>query len=275
MMLTLATLLAVQAAPAPVAPPAPVLVEQRAPTRFDACLATAEADPQAGLDFANTWLTEGRSSEARQCLGMAHYYAGDFGTATTILVETAEAADAASHARRGDIWALAGLAATSADEAAAARGYFTRAIDSGTLSNFALGATLGRRAMVAVVQGDVPAARADLDRALLASPDNGGIWMLSATLARRMRDFARAQNDIQQAAALSPRDPQIALEAGNIAYMVDNLPAARRSWESVLAISNSGPVANMARRRLADLAEEEGSAAAAATPSPSPPPPPQ
>jgi tetratricopeptide (TPR) repeat protein len=248
-----------QAAPATPPPPAPVtpaIASRLDPSRLDQCIETAQNDPETGIATANSWLAEAPGLEPRQCLGAAFYFAERFPAALSILIETASAADGARSPRRGEIWGLAGLAALGAGDAAAARDHFTRAIEAGTLANTALGGTLAQRARAAVMAGDLAAARADLDRAVVAAPQNGSIWLLSATLARRMADGPRAQADVQQAAALSPRDPAVALEAGNIAYLADNFAAARRSWESAIAIAPQSAIAASARRRIADMETE-------------------
>lgn len=242
-------LLALQAAPV-TPPPA---VRAAPPDRLETCMQMAEADPEAGIATANAWLAEAPGIEPRQCLGAAFYFAERFPAALALLTEVGGTAEADRSPRRGEIWGLAGLAALASGEPADARAHFTRAIDAGTLANIALGSTLAQRARTAVALGDLAGARADLDRAVAAAPQDGAIWLLSATLARRMADGPRAQADIQQAAALSPRDPAVALEAGNIAYLADNFAAARRSWESAIAIAPQSAVAVSARRRIADM----------------------
>lgn len=262
MMLTLAALALAQAE-APVAPP-PSPALPAPPNRLEHCIRTAQQDPDAGIAMANAWLAEAPGIDPRHCLGAAFYFAERFPAALAILVETGAAADTARAPSRGEIWGMAGLAALANGDAAMAHAHFTRAIDAGTLSAIGLGSTLAQRARASVGLGNLTAARADLDRAVVEAPQNGGIWLLSATLARRMADGPRAQADIQQAAALSPRDPAVALEAGNIAYLADNFAAARRSWESAIAIDPQGPVAVSARRRIADMDAEL--AAAGTTP---------
>lgn len=254
----IALLQAAPASPPPTVPNAPV-----APGRLDQCVEAAQNDPETGIAAANAWLAEASNLEARQCLGAAFYFAERFPAALAILLETASAADTQRSPRRGEVWGLAGLAALADGDAATARTHFTRAIEAGTLADVARGGTLAQRARAAVALGDLAGARADLDLAIAAAPQNGGIWLLSATLARRMADGPRAQADIQQAAALSPRDPAVALEAGNIAYLADNFAAARRSWQSAIAIAPQSAVAVSARRRIADMDAEQAAEPAA------------
>jgi tetratricopeptide (TPR) repeat protein len=227
----------------------------------------ANPDAAANIEAANAWMAEGGGLAARECLGLAFLQAGQDQAALTTFLDAANAADTARSPRAGALWSFAGTAALMGENIPTARDYLNRAIASGQMSNGELSAAHATRSRVRLALNDSTGARQDMDAATRLSPEDGNIWLLSATLARRSRDFARAQADIQQAAALSPRNPAVALEAGNIAWMLDNGAAARRSWESVLAITNTGAVADVARRRLADLAEEER---AAATPPPAP-----
>lgn len=224
--------------------------------RLVTCRATAAEDADAGIMAANSWLQEGGGLLAKTCLGTAFALAGQFGPALSTFTEAAGEADAAGDPRGGQLWAQAGNAALASGDAATARRYLDTAIGSGRLAGPQLGVIHADRARALVGLGDPAAARADLDLATRLAPQDGTVWLLSATLARRMRDYARAQNDIQQAATLTPRDPAIALEAGNIAYMVDNLAAARLSWQSAIAIDPTSAAAAAARAQLRDADDE-------------------
>lgn len=240
--------------------------------RLVACRATAAADADAGIMAANSWLQEGGGLLAKTCLGTAFALAGQFGPALSSFIEAAGEADLAGDPRGGQLWAQAGNAALANGDAATARRYLDTAIASGRLAGASLGVVHADRARALVGLGDAPAARLDLDRATSLAPQDGTVWLLSATLARRMRDYARAQTDIQQAAAVAPREPAVALEAGNIAYMVDNLVVARRSWESAIAIDPTSAAAAAARAQLRDADEELTSPPRVERPVPAAPP---
>src|SRR3546814_3090904 len=64
-------------------------------------------------------------------------------------------------------------------------------------------------------------------------------WLLSATLARRQNDIARAALHIAEAEKRAPGDPNIALEAGNIAGLQGRLAEAREKWSA--AAKGDGP----------------------------------
>lgn len=270
----LAILLAAQAAQPAQPAPAPETTFDPLPTargatlaeeaRLTVCRTTAAQDAEAGIAAANQWLSEGGGLLARQCLGIAMAAAGRFDAALATFDAAAREAQQSGSLRRAFIEAQLGNTALAAGDPARARTALSSALALGTLPPVEQGLAHADRARAQVALGDAAAARADLDAATRQAPQDGGVWLLSATLARRMRDFARAQNDIQQAAALSPTDPAVALEAGNIAWMVDRPDAARRSWQSAIAIAPASAAAQAARAQLRELEAEAAS----------PPPPP-
>ena len=107
------------------------------------------------------------------------------------------------------------------------------------------------RALVALKREDDAAAALVEARTLAA--DNGLAWLLSATLSRRQGKLAAAQAQIATAAGLSPRDPEIGLEAGVIAMLAGNEAAARKSWQSAIDAAPSSEAAATARGYLAQL----------------------
>jgi tetratricopeptide (TPR) repeat protein len=251
--LALLPLLALQTAPAtPTVPPALSPTQQR----LAQCIQTSSQDPQAAIELANAWIAEGGGRPARHCLGIGFFDSGQFRSAETVFVDAGTGANGTPDPAAAQLWALAGAAALAQGEASTARDYLNFAIGEGNLTGLALATAHADLAKARASLDDMAGARTSVDEALRLVPDEGAFWIVSAIIARRMRDFVRAQADIQQAAALLPREPEVALEAGNIAYMVGNDVAARRSWESVLAIAPTGPVADAARRRLVDLREE-------------------
>lgn len=224
--------------------------------QFVQCMEAAQADAQAAVETANDWMAAGGGLPARMCLATALSLSGRAQAALTAFEDGARLGDQTSPRAGAPFWAMAGTAALTLRQYDVARAHLDTAIARGTLSPSILGVALSDRARVRVATEDLPGARSDFDAALTAAPQDGSIWLLSATLARRMQDFARAQADIQQAAALTPRDPAVALEAGNIAWLTGNDAAARRSWESAIAIAPQSAAAVTARERIAQLEQE-------------------
>jgi Flp pilus assembly protein TadD len=150
---------------------------------------------------------------------------------------------------------MAGNAALANGKAGEALGLLApAAIDAKAASDGALGASISldrARALVSLGQnGEAATALAD---ARTADPDNAQAWLLSATLSRREKKLIEAQSQIEKAAQLAPREPEVGLEAGVIAVLGGRDEAARRSWNAVVAMSPESPAATTAREYLAQL----------------------
>ena len=96
-----------------------------------------------------------------------------------------------------------------------------------------------------------------LSEAREADGDDAQAWLLSATLSRRLSRLGEAQQQIERAALLSPRNPQVALEAGVIAALSGREVDARSSFQSVLDVAPDSPQADQAREYLAQIAPAE------------------
>ncbi len=234
--------------------------------RFDECHDTAVDDPATGVVAANEWIAEGGGFLARQCLGFAHTRRGEFSAAAEVFSRAAQEAEAARDWRSANLWAQAGNAALAAGDAARARTALDAALAQGTLTGVQLGEAYLDRARAAAALEDWPGARSNIDAATPHVPQDPLLWLLSATLARRMGDLNRAQNDIATAAQLGPRDAAIALEAGNIAAAANRWDVARQSWQSAVTLGGTSRFATVARARLIQLDAFEREAAAAEQP---------
>lgn len=80
------------------------------------------------------------------------------------------------------------------------------------------------------------------------------VWLLSATLSRRMKRMEEAQSQIERAALLDPLDPATGLEAGVIAALSGRNEAAQKSWQSVIDTAPQSPQAATARTYLRSVA---------------------
>ena len=245
---------------APKAPP-PVITRPTGDAespRLARCLADAQADSEVALTEAETWGRSGDAAslpDAKFCAGMAHYAAGDLAEASTEFLAALAITPEASPARRARLGALAGHVAIARNDAdAAVRLFETAAADarSGGDPKFA-GEIEIDRARALVPLGRNGEAAMALAAAAAVMPDNAQVWLLSATLARRVDQIDRAQTFIQQAGELNPTDPQIGLEAGVIAMLGGREDAARRSWQSVIAAAPGSNEAQTARGYLAQL----------------------
>jgi tetratricopeptide (TPR) repeat protein len=147
----------------------------------------------------------------------------------------------------------AGNAALAGNNAPQAARYLDGALARGQLRGEALGEAHLDRARAHAALGDMKGARSDLDQAVRLVPADPLGWLLSATLARKMRDLPRAQADIEQAATRSPDDASVALEAGNIAILSGSVAAARLAWEAAIRNAPGSPAAKSAADALATL----------------------
>jgi tetratricopeptide (TPR) repeat protein len=229
------------------------------PSRLHSCLSTAAQDPDAAEDTANAWLrqaTGSQQAEPRMCLGWAYSTQQRWDDATRNFVAGRDIAAASDRVLRARLGAMAGN--SSLADGAAARAL--PLLDVAHADARAAGDThlagdieIDRARALVALRRDGDAATA-LAEARTASPDNAYGWLLSATLSRRLKQYAQAQSQIETAAQLAPRDPEIGLEAGVIAMLSGHGAAAAKSWQSVITAAPNSPSADTARGYLAQLA---------------------
>jgi tetratricopeptide (TPR) repeat protein len=236
------------AASAPIAAPSP---EQ---ARFDRCAALAEREPARALDKAGSWRLRGGGWLARQCEGLAYVTQKRWEPATIAFEAAAQLAERDADGRSAAIWVQAGNAALASGNPAKARALLDSAIARAVLSGEALGEAHLDRARALAALGDMKGARSDLDQAVKRVPADPLVWLLSATLARKMGDLPRAQADIGEAAKRSPDDASVALEAGNIAILSGREEAARTAWQAAVRLQPKGPAGAAASDSLARIA---------------------
>lgn len=264
-----------QVAPPPALPaPADPMVQ---------CLARGRDDAEAGEAYAREWLARAKSPADRaapdQCLGLILSDAGDFSGARAAFADAVAATPLAQAATAVPVMAMAGNAALAAGDAAGALAWFDRALAVRDYADVpARAAILVDRARAQVALGRNADAANTLADARKAAPDDASAFLLSATLARRGHDLATAQGFIETAARLDQHDPAIGLEAGVIAVLSGHEGAARKSWNSVVAIAPATAEADTARGYLAQLGPEpaapldpHGAAPTSGAPAPSAP----
>lgn len=257
-----------QVGPGGALPQAPLEIPQLKRTAAEApqgrlaqCLALIRSAPLDGLKIADAWLLEAKGSarsEPGECKGLALTALGRWKEAAEVFAiahDDTPLSELALRARRG---AMAGNAALVAGDTAAALAAFDaahaearRARDTGVAGGIALD-----RARALVVLNRTEEAAAALAEARAVVPDSAMTWLLSATLSRRQGKLAEAQTQIERAAGLAPADPEIGLEAGVIAVLGGRDEAARRSWQSAIAMAPGSQTARTARGYLDQLGAE-------------------
>lgn len=220
--------------------------------RYDGCVRAISTDAAKAEQFALEWQGMGGGLPARHCQALAQLHREQFAAAASTLVKAAKAAEAEKSPLAADFWGQAGNAAFLAGDSKGAVGHFTTAITQA--GDFAPGRTanlLVDRARAETELGNIPAARADIDKALSLNRNDPITWMLSAALARRENNLARASQEISRASTLAPSDPDIMFEQGNIAAANGDRETARKVWEMTVKAGPGSPAAQMATKALA------------------------
>lgn len=231
-------------------------------SRFRACSAVARTDPARGVAVANGWRVEGGGSAARHCLALAQFLKGEHDAA---LVSFEAAATLAASGRDGAeparaLWTAGANAALMAERPEAALRFLAAAL--------ALTPQPGEAAALQLMRGE---ALVDLKReregmaaieaalALDSAVPNG--WILKATLARRLGDFAVAEAAILEAARRTPMDTpeaaQVQVEAGMIAVVQGKRDLARAAWTSAASGDAQWPATKAAEAALGQLAAQD------------------
>jgi tetratricopeptide (TPR) repeat protein len=262
------TALALLAAQQGIQPPGPAPETEEG--RAAACQASVRRSPQGALATANRWQAAGGGLLARQCQGLAYVALEQWTNAATIYEQAAQEAARANDARGPEFWVQAGNAWLAGGETVRAIQAFDAAIAAPGMTAELRGEVHLDRARARVAQNNLPAARADLDRAIELVAADPMAWYLSAELARRQNDLARARTDIARARQLAADNPDILLLAGTIAGQAGDMAEAERLYRQV---ATSAPNTDAGRAAAASLATaRDVEAPAALAPPPAQPP---
>ena len=223
------------------------------------CLQQTNSDPQRALDTAQRWRETADSdlglAQSAHCLGLAMVKLGRMTEAREAFELASAEAPADNLAYSARLSAMAGNAAVAEGEIEAAlplldrAGGMALAAEDGPLAA-GLRVDLARILVRADRQEDAAAALAE---AREADESNAEAWLLSATLSRRLQRLGEAQSQIERAAQLDPRNPQVGLEAGVIAAMSGREADAIASFSSVLEVAPGSPEAQRAQGYLDQL----------------------
>ena len=248
----LALLATVVAAAAPTAPttaaPAPPTSDDA--ERYRQCLDLARTDGPRAVARASEWRANGGGIPARHCLAFAYGTTGDFAAASAELTAAARAAETAHDPHAADLWGQAGNAALLAHDTPGALAALGSATAVAGTEPVRLAALLTDRARALVEANRTTEAKADLTRATSLDPSSATGWLLLATLDRRLADLPAAERAILEAARREPADPDIALEAGNIAAAQGRIDLAKAEWNKVVAGAPGSDAATAAAKAL-------------------------
>lgn len=235
----LLSLLAVQAA------------SQADESRFKACIAQIKTNPAKAVETANGWLPKGGGMFARQCLAQAYVAQQRWASAAAAFEQAAREADGHRDPRGADFWVQSGNAWLAADDAGKARSAFDAALATTALTPELRGEVHLDRARAGVAAGDLPGARADLQKGLELVPADPFAWYLSAALAWREGNLSRAKVDIARALQMAPNDADLLLLAGNIAGLSGETEAARTLYGRAARAAPGTAVGRAAEAALA------------------------
>ena len=224
-------------------------------------------DPARAAEQAGQWLTRGGGLFARQCLGQAYAAQQRWQPAAVAFEQAAREAEQRQDPRRADFWVQSGNAWLAAGDGIKARAAFDAALTGAALSPELRGEVYVDRARAGVALNDPAAARSDLDQGLALVPSDPFAWYLSAALALRQEDLARAQKDSAKAVELAPDDADVLLLAGNVAGASGDGDAARALFARAVAAAPDSPAGKSAQ---AALAANASAAAVPADPAPTP-----
>ena len=229
--------------------------------RFADCMELARSDAKSGIVYANEWAQEaGEGNDGYRtdiCLATAYAADGKFSEAAQAFAAGAKQAETAKNTGAAKLWAQAGNAAIAAGQSSDAVRFLDAALMSTALLPKERAEALIDRARAYVADGQVDKAKADLNEVRRTSPEASLAWLLSATLARRTGALSDAQGYIKTAAALSPNDAAVALEAGNIAAAAGAYAIAREQWLQTIKIAPKSRQATTAKDQLQQLDEIE------------------
>lgn len=229
------------------------------------CTALVKSDPQKAIASASAWRLKGGGSLARVCLGLAYVELGRWAPAATAFEQAARAAETSQDPRRSDFWVQSGNAWLAADDAAKALIAFDAALATTSLTPELRGEVHLDRARAHVALGNLPPARADIDKGLQLVAKDPFAWYLSAALAIREGNMARAVADIAKSVELAPDDPTVLLQAGTIAGTTGDVALARQRYAQVVKLAPNSEAGRAAQAALtaasqptsAEAAEEE------------------
>jgi tetratricopeptide (TPR) repeat protein len=242
---------------------APIVFAQAAPLSLEdaqlrACMIEARTDPAAAITTASQWLqglSGAPTSAPQQCLGFAYMGLLRWDAAAAAFIAARDVRLEDDRAARARLGAMAGNAALAGERREAALALLQQAgADAALVADGPLGGSIAAdRARALVGLGRQLEGAQALASARELAPQDAAIWLLSATLARRMEDLESARGWIAIAAALAPTNPAVGLEAGVIAALGGSDDAARASFQSVIDLAPRSPEADTARTYLAQF----------------------
>jgi tetratricopeptide (TPR) repeat protein len=245
--------------------PAPVAGEDAA-TVHDRCVALAHSNPQAGLDRAQLWFSEGGGFNADHCAAIALYELRRYAEAARRFEELATAMMAAPRQQRVETLDQAGQAWLAADDAARAKADFDAAL---TLDKDDPDLLIDRAEAQAALKKYWEAID-DLNRVIELDPKRADAYVYRGAAYRAVDALDLALEDVERALAIEPDSILGLLERGNTRRLKGDPLGARADWLRILKLAPDSAAAAAARVNLERLSAKNDAPpdAAAAKPKP-------
>jgi tetratricopeptide (TPR) repeat protein len=232
----------------------------------DRCVALVRSDPQAGLDRAELWRSEGGGQGAAHCAAMALYALARYQDAALRFEELATAMMAAPKLQRAQTLDQAGQSWLAADEIAHAKADFEAALmldkdDPDLLIDHAEAEAAEKKYWEAID---------DLNRVIELSPNRPDAYVYRGAAYRAVDALDLALEDIEHGLLIEPDFVLGLLERGNTRRLKGNAAGAREDWLRIIKLAPGSAAAAAARVNLERMSAktEEPPATAPAKPKP-------
>jgi tetratricopeptide (TPR) repeat protein len=229
-----------------------------AETLHDQCVALAQNNPQAALDRAELWRSEGGGFGAQHCAAVALYGLARYGDAALRFEELAAAMMGTPKLQRAQTLALAGQSWLAADDAAHAKADF----DAALALNGDDADLLIDRAEAFAALNKYWEAIDDLNRAIELAPKRPDAYVYRGSAYRAVDALDLALEDIERGLAIEPDLVLGLLERGNLRRLKSNPAGAREDWLRVIKLAPNSAAAAAARVNLERLTAETSPAEA-------------
>lgn len=215
---------------------------------YKTCLDLVRTRPKAALEKAGQWAGLGGGLAAEHCKAAAMDALGEHQTAAGMLEDLATGGRATAEIKAG-LLRQAAESWVKADQIERAMGVLTAAIgvnpnDPGLYEDRALLKAGGNKVWDAVD---------DLNHALDLDPQRVSTLVLRAAAYRRLKSLDLAAADMDRAAKIDPKDPDLWLEAGNLALAQGRRDEARKDWMTVLQLAPDSGTADVARSNIEQM----------------------
>ncbi len=219
------------------------------------CVRAANEGVPGAIDAATQWKNGTGGVPARHCLGLAYMGANRPADAARAFEDAARVAEAQGNPAAADLYGQAGNALLIAEQYARAEIVLGNALVLAARQERTKGELLIDRARAREAQGNSTGARADLEQAVKLAPADATGWLLLGALARREERLPEARSAIANALRLAQNDPDVQLEAGNMAAMDGDYTKARTLWNAAVRAGPDTPAGKAADLALLRNAE--------------------